>query len=260
MKKKIIFFTALFFTLVGCKLLVSHKGKDWPAYGGNNQGNRYSSLSQINTQNVKNLKVAWMYNAADNTDPKVRPREMECQPIVIDGIFYGTSPALKLFALNAATGQKLWEFDPSAKAQGYNSASRGLSYWQSGNDKRIFYSAGTNLYAINAANGKPVSIFGTGGKIDLHTGLENNRYDIKDLAITATSPPVIFKNVLVLGSTVSEAGDALPGHNRGFDAFTGKLLWTFHTIPQPGEPGYETWPADAYKKIGGANNWGGHGA
>lgn len=256
--RTLINFVLTFLLLSGCKGTTGAKfNKDWPAYGGNSAGNRYSSLSQINTTNVKNLKVAWMYNSADAANSGKRPREIECQPIVVNGILYGTSPELKLFALKANTGEQLWKFDPSAKAQGYNSASRGLNYWQNGNDKRILYAAGTDLFAINAETGEPVKSFGINGKVDLHIGLDNNRYDIKDLAITATSPGVVYDHILVLGSTVSESGDALPGHIRGFDIRTGKLLWTFHTIPQPGDIGYETWPKDAYKKIGGANNWAG---
>jgi quinoprotein glucose dehydrogenase len=248
----------IFLGLASCKHPFGKQdSKDWPSYGGNKAGNRYSTLTQINTSNVKDLKVAWMYNASDSLAAGKRPREIECQPIVVHGVLYGTTPELKLFALNAATGRQLWRFDPSAKAQGYNSASRGLSYWEDGNDRRILYSAGTNLYAINADNGQPVPSFGNNGKVDLHTGLENDRYDVKDLAITATSPGVIYKNIFVNGSTVSESGDALPGHIRGFDVRSGKLLWTFHTIPQPGDPGYDTWPKDAYKKIGAANNWAG---
>jgi quinoprotein glucose dehydrogenase len=243
--------------LAGCKGLHHDGDKDWPAYGGNSAGNRYSTLRQIDTANVGSLKIAWMYNAADTGAPGKKPREIECQPIVVHGILYGTTPTLQLFALEAATGRQLWKFDPSAKAQGYNSMNRGVNYWEDGDDKRILYPAGSSLYAVNATTGAPVPGFGVNGKVDLHTGLENDRYDIKDLAITATSPGVIYKNVLVLGSTVSESGDALPGHIRGFDVRTGKLLWTFHTIPQPGDTGYATWPADAYKKIGGANCWAG---
>lgn len=242
----------------GCKHPVGgHGNNDWPSYGGNKAGNRYSTLTQINTSNVKDLKVAWMYNAADSVVSGKRPREIEAQPIVVHGILYGTTPELKLFALNAATGKELWKFNPSAKAQGYNSASRGISYWEEGDDRRILYSAGTNLFAINADNGQPVAGFGNNGKVDLHIGLENDRYDVKDLAITATSPGVIYKDIFITGSTVSESGDALPGHIRGFSARSGKLLWTFHTIPQPGDIGYDTWPKDAYKKIGAANNWAG---
>jgi quinoprotein glucose dehydrogenase len=233
------------------------KGKDWPDYGGNKAGNRYSTLDQINPGNVGQLKVAWMYNATDKLGPGKIPREIECQPIVVDGILYGTTPELKLFAVDAATGKQLWKFDPSAKRQGYNSMNRGMNYWQDGDDKRILYTAGSNLFAINALTGEPVGTFGVNGKVDLHMGLGNDRYDVKDLAITATSPGVIYKDILITGSTVSESGDALPGHIRGFDVRTGKLLWIFHTLPQPGDMGYDTWPADAYKKIGGDNDWAG---
>jgi quinoprotein glucose dehydrogenase len=243
--------------LAGCKGGHHGTGQDWRAYGGNDAGNRYSGLTQIDTGNVGTLKVAWMYNAADSFGPGKRPREIECQPIVVHGILYGTTPELKLFALDAATGKELWRFDPSAKAQGYNSMNRGVNYWEEGDDKRILYSAGTNLYAVDATTGKPVAGFGTGGRVDLHVGLGNDRYDIKDLAITATSPGVIYKDIFVTGSTVSESGDALPGHIRAFDVRTGKLRWTFHTIPQPGDSGYSTWPQDAYKKIGAANCWAG---
>ena len=231
-------------------------GKDYPVYGGNNAGNRFSPLNQINLANVKSLQVAWIYNANDN-DSNERAREIECQPIVINGILYGTTPKLKLFALKAGTGEQLWKFDPSAISQGSNSANRGLNYWQEGKDKRILYVAGPDIYAINAITGKPIESFGAKGKVDLHEGLGSDYYDAKDLAITATSPGVIYKNILIIGSTVSESGDALPGHIRGFDVRTGKLLWIFHTIPHPGEIGYNTWPKDAYKTIGGVNCWAG---
>lgn len=251
------------FVVLGLILLVNCKGplgtnadKDWPVYGGNNEGSRYSTLSQIDTSNVKDLKVAWMYNAAD-LDSSRRARQIECQPIVVDGILYGTSPEIQLFALKAATGEQLWIFNPKAKAQGYNSGNRGVSYWQSGDDKRILFVAGFNLFSIDATTGQPDKNFGVDGKVDLHVGLENDRYDIQDFAVGATSPGVVYKDILVLGSTVSEQGDALPGHIRGFNIRTGKLVWVFHTIPQPGEVGYDTWPKDAYKKFGGANNWGG---
>lgn len=230
---------------------------DWPVYGGNNKGNRYSTLDQINTSNVKDLEVAWMYDASDVRKEGERPRQIQCQPLVVDGILYGTSPKLKLFALKADTGEELWKFDPSAKAQGYNSSSRGITFWQSGDDKRILYAAGSYLFAVNATTGNLIESFGENGKLDLHIGLDNERYDIKDLVITATSPGVVYGDILILGSTVSESGDSLPGHIRGIDVRTGKLVWIFHTIPEPGEFGYDTWPKDAYKKFGGVNNWAG---
>jgi len=231
-------------------------GDDWPRYGGNDAGNRFSPLAQINTGNVKRLEVAWKYDAVDS-DEVAHQRQMECQPIVVRGVLYGTTPRLKLFALDAATGKSLWKFDPSAVMHGYNSSNRGLNYWEDGSDKRILYAAGSSLYAINAMTGEPVETFGDHGVVDLHTGLESAAYDASKYAITATSPGVIYKDILIIGSTVSEQGDALPGSIRGFDVRSGKLKWTFHTIPRPGDPGYNTWPEDAYKTVGGVNCWGG---
>lgn len=245
--------------LIGCK---NTRNEDWPTYGGNNAGNRYSPLDQINLENVKNLEVAWTYDAADKSAPGVpkptRAMEIQCQPIVIDGTLYATTPSLKAFALNAATGQQLWIFDPFTDRQARYRPNRGVMYWENGDDKRILYTAGIHLFALDAKTGKPVQSFGADGKVDLHEGLGDDLdIDVKYLAVTSTTPGVIYKNTLVLGSTVSETGDALPGHIRGFDVKSGKLTWIFHTIPRPGEMGYDTWPKDAYKKIGAANNWGG---
>src|ERR1700748_697678 len=152
------YFVLLLTFLAACK--AHHNGQDWPMYGGNSAGNRYSMLKTIDTNNVGTLKVAWMYNAADSGAPGKHPREIECQPIVVHGVLYGTTPELKLFALDAATGKQLWKFDPAAKAQGYNSMNRGVNYWEDVDDKRILYSAGSNLYAVNAVTGDPISSFG----------------------------------------------------------------------------------------------------
>jgi len=229
-------------------------GRDYPAYGGNKANNRYSPLTQINADNVKNLEVAWMHFANDTIKTPSR-REIQCQPIVVDGVLYGTSAELNLFALNAATGKQLWKFEPNTARL---HANRGVMYWESGDDKRILYTAGSYLYAVNASTGKLITTFGDNGKTDLHEGITGDfGHEIKDLTVIATSPGVIFKNTLIMGSTVSEGGDSAPGYIRAFDVVTGKLTWVFHTIPQPGEAGYETWPPDAYKKFGGANCWGG---
>ena len=229
-------------------------GKNFPAYGGNKANNRYSPLTQINAENVNDLKVAWIYFANDTTKTSSR-REIQCQPIVVDGVLYGTSAGLNLFALNAASGEQLWKFEPDIQKLHNN---RGVMYWENGDDKRIFYTAGSFLYAVNALTGQLITTFGDNGKADLHEGLTGDfGHEIKDLSVTATSPGVIFKNTLIMGSTVSEGGDSAPGYIRAFDVVTGKLKWVFHTIPQPGEPGYDTWPADAYKKTGGSNTWGG---
>jgi quinoprotein glucose dehydrogenase len=240
---------------------IMEAGEDYPVYGGNKAGNRYSPLSQINAENVRQLQVAWTYDAREKQDSgkpvRQRVREIQCQPIVVNGILYGTTSQLKVFALNAGTGEPLWKFEPIQDKQKFNT-NRGVVYWENGDDKRILYSAGSTLYALDARTGKPEPGFGNKGKVDLHEGLGAGLdHDVSNLSVTATTPGVIYKNVLIIGSSVTESGDAAPGHVRGFDVVTGKLLWTFHTVPQPGEPGYDTWPKDAYKNIGAANCWGG---
>ncbi|GAC1427313.1 MAG: hypothetical protein NVSMB7_04160 [Chitinophagaceae bacterium] len=234
--------------------------KDWPIYGGNQAGNRYSDADQINLTNVKDLRVAWTYDSNDSPAGSVpkhtQPHEIQCQPIVVKGVLYGTSSSLQLFAIEAATGKQLWKFDPFKDTIPAYHPSRGLIYWENGTDKRVIYSAGPNLFAIHAGTGQPVISFGVNGKVNLHEGLSIN-YDASQLFIRATSPGIVYKNTLVMGSSVSEGGDSAPGYVRGFDVVTGKLKWTFHTIPLPGEFGYETWPEDTYKKLGGTNNWSG---
>ena len=253
-------------SLVGCKHSETsmQTGKDYPVYGGNKAGNRYSPLDQINTTNVKNLQVAWMYNAAETVDPNnsktERPKAIQCQPIVVNGILYGTTSDLKLFALNAGTGKQLWKFEPSKDGKRYNviNVNRGVVYWESGDDKRILYSAGSNLFCVNADNGKLISTFGQKGIVDLHEGLApDSAHDVSQLSVTANTPGIVYKNLLIIGSAVPESGDAAPGNIRAFDVVTGELKWVFHTVPRPGEFGYDTWPKDAWKNIGAANNWSG---
>ncbi|GAB3548469.1 outer membrane protein assembly factor BamB family protein [Spirosoma fluminis] len=237
-------------------------GDDWPTYGGNSAGNRYSPLAQINLQNVKNLKPVWTYDTGDNSDPTQRGMDIQCQPIVVKGIMYGTSPRMKLFAVHAATGKQLWQFDPFAgpdKKPRFHPL-RGVMYWEDGDDKRILYTVGSSLYAVNASTGKLVESFGKNGETDLHAGLgdkETISHDVTNLSIRVTTPGVIYKDLLITGSSVNEGGDAPPGYIRAFNVRTGKLAWVFRTIPLPGEYGYETWSKDSYKKLGGANCWAG---
>ncbi|MBS1557498.1 MAG: PQQ-binding-like beta-propeller repeat protein [Bacteroidetes bacterium] len=233
----------------------------WPVTGGSKENIRYSSLTQIDTANVKQLQVAWTYHTgdADTTNHS----QIQCNPIVVDGVLYGTSPQLKLFAVDAATGKEQWVFDPQAEQKTNLSNqtrfilnnNRGVTYWSNGNEKRILYAAGSFLYSIDATTGKPDLNFGNNGSVNLHDGLGK---DVSDLYVAATSPGIIYKNLFILGSRVSEDGDAAPGHIRAYDVITGKLIWIFYTIPHPGEVGYETWlDSTVYKHLGGANSWAG---
>jgi quinoprotein glucose dehydrogenase len=233
----------------------------WKVTGGSKANFRYSSLTQIDSTNVKQLQVAWTYHTGDADT--VNHSQIQCNPIIVDGVMYGTSPQLKLFAVDAATGQEKWVFDPQADQKAKMPASsrfimnnnRGVTFWSDEKAKRVFYAAGSFLYCIDAATGKPDTKFGTTGSVDLHDGLGK---DVSDLYVAATSPGIIFKDLLIMGSRVSEGSDAAPGHIRAYDVHSGKLVWIFHTIPQPGEKGFETWEdTTAYKHIGGANSWSG---
>jgi quinoprotein glucose dehydrogenase len=234
----------------------------WGSYNGSKDNLHYSALTQIDTNNVTQLQVAWEYHTKD-ADTAAHT-QIQCNPLMIDGVLYGVSAAMKLFALDATTGTEKWVFDANAKTDFDNDKSfksimincRGIAYWSDGkNDKRIFFTAGSNTFAIDATTGKPIKTFGSNGSIDLHDGLGR---DVSKLFIVNTSPGMIYKNLIILGTRVDEAPPAAPGHIRAYDVITGKQQWIFHTIPQPGEYGYETWEnPEAYKHVGGANVWGG---
>jgi len=227
---------------------------DWPSYLGGKDANHYSSLNQINTGNAHLLEQAWIYHSGD-ADADNRS-QIQCNPLVIDGVLYGTSPKLKLLALNAATGAELWRFDPfegqyEAYGMGVN---RGVAYWEAGEDKRILFTAGSFLYAIDARTGRPVPSFGKNGKVSLHEGLDR---EVGDLFIVSNTPGIVYRDLLILGSRVSESIGHVPGHVRAYNIRTGAIAWIFHTIPHPGEEGYDTWPPDAWQRSGGANAWSG---
>ena len=223
--------------------------KGWPTYQGDPGRNQYSSLNQIDKANVERLQVAWSYHTGDIRDNR---SQIQCNPIIIDNILYGTSPKIKLFALDAVTGRLLWEFDPDLDFAPH--PNRGVTYWRSGHDIRIFFTAGSLLFAINADTGKPVASFGTEGVTSLKKGLGLRS---ADLYVASTTPGVIYKDLLIIGTRVSEGADAAPGYIQAFNVRTGNIEWVFHTIPKPGEFGYDTWPEDAYARIGGANAWAG---
>ncbi|SOE24112.1 quinoprotein glucose dehydrogenase [Spirosomataceae bacterium TFI 002] len=251
----------LLFFLVSCGASKDPQDVDWRYYGGDSGGTKFSELTQINTENVSSLKVAWEYDTGEVVDLE-KPLANQCQPIVVNGILLGTSSRHKLFSLNAATGQELWKFDPYLIPEIKKSlhAMRGTVYWEEKDDKRILYTVGSFLLAVNANTGKLIESFGNKGMVDLHQGLGTESelgYDVNNYSIRSTSPGVIFENTFIIGSTVSEGGSALPGNIRAFNVKTGKLTWVFNTIPRPGEYGYETWAKDSYKKLGGANCWAG---
>lgn len=231
----------------------------WEKAHGNSESNKYSSLTQIDTNNVTQLRVAWEFHTHDADTSAYS--QIQCNPIIVKGVLYATSPMLKLFAIDAATGQQKWVYSPydtideDKKGHFIMHNNRGVTYWTDGkNDERIFYSAGVYIHCIDARTGKLVQKFGINGKIELHEGLQMEK--VKDLFVTATSPPSVYKDLLLTGTRVSEGMDAAPGDIRAFDVRTGKLVWSFHTIPRPGEPGNETWEnPDAWKTTGGANNW-----
>ena len=247
--KKIVFVSLAILLIYSCREEDSHA--TWGVYRGDAENTAYSSLDEINKENVKNLVVAWTYHTGDET--KDSWSVIECNPIIVNGLMYLTSAKMKLMAVDPATGKEAWRFDPfnGGPAAGVN---RGVSYWENGQDKRIFFTAGPYLYALNAGDGKSVPGFGKEGKVDLREGLGG---DPSKLGVTASSPGVIYKDLLIQGSSVGEGYDAAPGFIRAYDVRTGDIVWTFHTIPQPGEPGYETWPEDAYKKVGSVNSWSG---
>ena len=225
-------------------------GKDWPIYGGVAESTRYSSLNQINRENVTNLKVAWTFDSGDAYPGS----EMQCNPLVVDGVLYATTPKVNVIALNAATGSLLWRFDPhQGRKVLAKMRNRGVTYWSDGKQSRIFVAVRQFLYSLDAKTGKPVAGFGVAGRIDLR---DNLRPGAKEM-VSISTPGIIYKDLLIVGSITSEALPTPPGDIRAYDVRTGKLRWAFHTIPRAGEFGYQTWPADAWKYIGSANNWAG---
>jgi quinoprotein glucose dehydrogenase len=220
--------------------------KDWPTYLGDKAASHYSTLDQINPENVSRLQVAWTWSAGDKRPDS---SQIQCNPLEIDGVVYCTSAAMKLAALDAKTGRELWRYVPP-EASGVN---RGLAYWADGGDKRILYGNDHWLQAVDATTGKLVDAFGEHGLIDLSKDLGR---DVTGLAIQMNSPGVIYKNLIMVSTRCGEGpGPAAPGHVRAYDCRTGKLVWIFHAIPYPGEPGFETWPSDAWKREGGVNAW-----
>jgi len=222
----------------------SGERRDWPAYGGAPANTHYSDLAQINRSNVKDLAVAWSFDTGEQGG-------LQTSPIIVEGVLYGITPTQKVFALDAASGKLLWKFDSGIKG---TQPDRGLAYWSSARDERILVGVMNFLYALDASTGKPIATFGQEGRIDLRGDLGR---DPQRQSVALTSPGIVYKDVIIVGGRNPETLPAAPGDVRAYDVRTGKLRWSFHTIPHPGEFGYETWPTEAWKYSGAANNWAG---
>ena len=224
----------------------SQAKQDWRVYGGNAENTHYSPITQINKSNVKQLEVAWSYDTGETGG-------LQTSPLEVDGVLYGISPSQKVFALDAATGKLKWKFDSGVVG---TQPDRGLAYWSSrdNKDQRLIVGVMNFVYALNPETGQPILSFGDHGRVDLR---ENLGRDASNEFIVLTSPAVVYQDLFIVGGRLPETLPALPGDIRAYDVRTGKLRWSFHTIPHPGEFGYETWPKDAWQKSGAANNWAG---
>ena len=251
--RKIILLTLIIFTF-SCNY-----NKDWDIYGGSHQRTQYIDSEKINKKNISKLVKTWEYKTYDND----KNSEIQTNPLIIGKNFYGVSPKLKLFSLDAKTGVENWIFDPFQNDQKYYdkedisiNVCRGITYYEDNfKNSFIFYGVGSKLFKINSLTGNPDLNFGSRGYVDLHKGLGENS---SSLYVSMTSPGVIYNNLIIVGSRVSEGNPAAKGNIRAFDANTGELIWIFKTIPEQGEYGHETYDnPDAYLRLGGANAWAG---
>ncbi|HLT81777.1 MAG TPA: pyrroloquinoline quinone-dependent dehydrogenase [Cyclobacteriaceae bacterium] len=218
----------------------------WEEYLGGPDRNHYSSLTQINPDNVAQLEIAWEYHTGDSG-------QIQCNPIIVDGRLYAVTATGEPFALDATTGEELWRI-PDTTRRG--AIIRGVTYWQNGDDKRILYTRGEWLCAVEALTGNPITSFGEGGKTSLKAGLGETA---KTKHVESRTPGTVYENLIIMPLSLSEGSDAAPGHVQAFDIVTGKLAWVFKTIPGPGELGYDTWPEATHEnsRVGAANNWAG---
>ena len=243
---------ALLLLAAGCAS--QEPNTDWRVAGADPGNTRFSPLDQINTTNVGQLQVAWVYHTGDL--PPDGHGEIQATPIVVDGILYATTPKVAVIALRADKGTLLWRFDAFPNRPTQPHVNRGVVYWadEGGHDRRIFFAVDRRLYALDARTGEPMRSFGDSGWVDLGAGLGQ---DFSGTYLVSTSPGVAYKDILIWGTRVGEEAGSAPGHIRAYDARTGKIRWTFHTIPWPGEFGYDTWPPETFKSAGGANSWAG---
>ncbi len=218
--------------------------RGWVVYGGDSAADRYSPLRQINRRNVQCLRPVWRFDEPQPGDP-------ETNPIIVGRTLFAYTPDLKVIALEAATGKLLWTFDPGIRGSGPH---RGVAYWSDGRESRLLVGGMNHLFALDPANGKPIPSFGENGHVDLSSGLRDGAVD---QYVSLTSPGIVYRDLLIVGFRTGETEPSPPGDIRAYDVRTGSLRWTFHTIPHPGEVGYESWPRGAWKTSGAANVWAG---
>jgi quinoprotein glucose dehydrogenase len=240
------FFSTL---LLSGTLLAQSNFRGWTHFGGSPENIHYSSLKQINTKNVTKLKQAWSYDTGDSYFGS----EIQCNPIVVNGVMYATSPMLRVIAVDAATGKLIWTFD-GLKGRRPGHKNRGLSYWSDGKEARILFGLDHELLSLDAKTGELDPKFGKGGRVDMRLAFDRPS---EQLTLSVPTPGVVYKDLIILGSSVPERLPSTPGDIRAYNVRTGELAWKFHTIPRPGEFGYDTWPKDAWKHSGGANAWAG---
>ncbi len=241
--KPAILFGSILITCLSASGQVVHPS-DWPISGGSSDNTHYSPLTTINTHNVTNIQQAWAFETGEKGG-------LETTPIMVDGVLYAYTPTQKVVAINAATGKLLWKFDPGIVG---SRPARAVAFWRSasGKDKRILAGIMNFVYELDANTGKPIDTFGDHGRIDLREDLGR---PAAQQSLVITSPAVIYKDLLIVGDATPESLPSPPGDIRAYSVNTGKLRWTFHTIPHPGEFGYDTWPRTAWTYSGSANNW-----
>ncbi len=239
-----LFMTTFLLAELALQVCVAQKDVSWSAYNGGREGDHYSKLTQINRANVNQLQVAWTFDTGEKGG-------MQDNPLIVGRTLYAYTPTEKIIALDAATGKLKWKFDSGVVG---TQPARGMSWWTDGKENRLLVGIMNFLYCLDPATGKPIASFGENGRIDLRKGL---REPWEQQSIVLTTPGMLWKDTIIVGGRNPEAHPAPPGDVRAFDVHTGALRWAFHTIPHPGEPGYETWPADAWKHAGAANNWAG---
>jgi len=235
-----------FFTLCFAFIVQAQDYKTWSDYGGAADSAQYSALSQINRGNVTKLRVVWTYPTADDN-------HYFFNPLVVDDRIYVLAKNNSIVALGAASGREIWVHP--AEPGTTLITNRGINYWESRDrsDRRLLFSSNHFLREIDARSGRTISSFGRNGAVDLKLGLDRDPASVK--LVQSTTPGRVFEDLLILGSATNQGYGSAPGDIRAFNVRTGALAWTFHTIPRPGEFGYDTWPKDAWKRVGGANAW-----